>query len=109
MENTTTKPYTRILQFIAMGSGCGDCGKNVMMNASTRNSKEKILRGSPKRPSENRDVRSGSPLRRFSVTHDIETMYEESRAPIPRELMMLKATIEPMLMSDSRIARIYEN
>lgn len=53
IENTTTAPYTNMLQFIVSLFGCGDCGKNVMMNASTRKSTEKMLIGSPARPNEN--------------------------------------------------------
>lgn len=40
------------------------------------------------------------------VMQEMETMYEESRAPIPREEMMLKAIVEPMLIRERRTAMV---
>lgn len=38
----------------------------------------------------------------------IETMYEESRAPVPNDVMMFKATSLPRLIRDSNIAKMYD-
>ena len=45
---------------------------------------------------------SGCPLHRLSRTQLIEMMYEKSRAAVPRDMIALKATDEPMLMSARR-------
>jgi len=77
-----------------------------MTNASTRNSTEKMFMGNPARPSANLLGTSTSPRRRLSVMQDMDTMYDESRAPMPMEDMMLNAIVEPMLIRESRMAMV---
>lgn len=40
---------------------------------------------------------------RFINMHEMVIMYEETREPMVSEMMALKATVDPMLMSESRI------
>lgn len=108
MEKITTTPNTRMFQFIAAGAGCGVVGKKVITNASMRNKTENMFKGSPKRPRENLEGSSTSPRRRFNVIQEIETIYEEIRAPVPSDVMMLKATVDPMLINERSTAMAYE-
>lgn len=103
-EKTVTEPKTKAFQFIAAASGSGVLGKNDMTKSNEMKRTERMLIGSPAAPGENREGRKGSFLRRFSVTQEIETMYDDSSAPTPRDVIMLKATVDPMLMRESKTA-----
>ena len=46
---------------------------------------------------------------RLMIKQLIEMMYELSSAPVPREVIMFKATALPRLIKESNIAKTYEN
>ena len=69
-----------------------------MTNAKMRKMSERTFIGNPNFPRLNFEGSSGSLRNRLSTMQEIETMYDDSRAHNAREEMLLKATIEPMLI-----------
>jgi hypothetical protein len=53
----------------------------------------------------NLDGRSGSPASLRQTMHEMHTMYEAVRVPVPRDVTMLNAAVLPMLIREMTIAR----
>jgi len=60
----------------------------------------KAFTANPALPKEKRRGRRGCFLYRLRQTHDMEMMYEERRAQTPREVILLYAVREPMLIRE---------
>lgn len=57
-----------------------------------------MLIASPKRPSDHRRGGKGAPHNRLQTRHPIVTMYEVRTDTPPKELIALRAVVEPRLM-----------
>ena len=60
------------------------------------------LQNMPSFPRLNFDGSSGSFFDLLTIIHEMETMYDDSKAQRESEEMLLKATVEPMLIKASR-------
>ena len=97
-----TEPNIRILQFMNAGVGFTSDGKNDQTKVKTRKMSEAMFRGRPNLPRSKRRGSSCSLRHRFNAMHEMEQIYEARIATSEREAMLLKATVEPMLMRASR-------
>jgi hypothetical protein len=75
----------RMLQFMPAAFGFGPIGMNEKMKTKTRKTIDAMLMGRPALPKSNLDGRSGSPRIRFSVMHEMETIYEAKMAAVESE------------------------
>jgi len=82
-----TLAYITIDQFIVLSGGAAIGGKKDMTKERIKKPMEAILMGRPQRPSEKRELSNGSPRILLAVTQPIETMYDESKAQTPREII----------------------
>jgi hypothetical protein len=93
-------------QFITLSGGFGAGGKKQKIYTSMRNAMENALTAKPYLPRLNLRMSNGSFRYLLTQTHDIETMYDESSALTPSEVMLLYAVRLPMLMSESRVEMV---
>lgn len=91
-----------MFQFMNCALGFGVEGKKARTNAKARKTIEMILSGRPYLPSLKRDGSSGSLRHLFNKMHQMDTMYEDRIAHSESEAMLLKATVEPMLIRESK-------
>ena len=78
--------------------GCGAAGKNKKTNASDKNAKAIALTNMPAAPRLKRDGKRASPRTRRANMQPMTTMYEDTRPSWPREVITLKAIVEPRMM-----------
>jgi hypothetical protein len=97
-----TAPNIRILQFMNAGVGFGSSGKKDQTKVKTRKTSEAMLSGRPNLPRSKRRGSSCSLRHRFNAMQEIEHIYDARIATSESEAMLLKATVEPMLMRASR-------
>jgi hypothetical protein len=92
-----------MLQFISSSGGLGSGGKKQKMYTKMRNRTENRLIANPKRPRFHLRARRGSLRQRLKQTQEMDTIYDDKRALTPSDVMLLYATTEPILMSESSI------
>lgn len=91
-----------ILQFIDFASTSLVKGKKLNVKTIARNKIETVSTNGVYFPILQRVAGSGCFFHRLSLTQEIDMMYEESRAAVPRDMMALKAMLDPMLIRARR-------
>lgn len=90
-----------MLQLNSAGVGFGTCGKKDMIKTSTRYATEMALTTTPYRPIDHRAGGSVSGCRSLRISkHDIDIAYDDMSAATPRDTMLLKAMVLPMLIRE---------
>lgn len=79
-----------------------EIGKKIKTQTMSRNNTAPMLTKTPKRPRFQRRGGSGSPRKRRTMRQVKDIMYVASNAETARDPMALKATVEPILIKDSR-------
>jgi hypothetical protein len=85
------------------GVGLGTGGKKQNTQTKVRNNIEATLIANPYFPRLKRRLISGSSFHRLTQTQEMDTMYEESRALTPSEVILLYAVRLPMLIKDNKV------
>lgn len=98
-----TPTYITTLQFIVSRVTDVDRGKKAKTKRGNRKAMAPMLIAIPNRPNDHRWGGSASPRSRFNNTQPIETMYADMSDVIVREMMALRATCDPMLISERRM------
>lgn len=80
-------------------------GKKLMTKVKARKQMAAKLIGIPSFPRSNARSKRGCLRRRRRATQEMENRYEESRAATPSDRTWLKATVEPMLTSDTQVVK----
>lgn len=75
------------------------------MNARPRKHSAIALTNIPDRPRVKREGSKGSLRRRCAKIQDMQIMYEDTRPRSPREVITLKAIVEPMIISESSVVQ----
>ena len=88
-------------QFIDIGDTGTAIGKNAKTNIGNRKAIARKLMTMPYFPSDHRAGGSGSPRHLLCMRQPIVTMYEDISDEIVIEFIALRATGEPMLMSET--------
>lgn len=101
--NTMVPPNMTTFQFIVLSVTGIATGKNTKTQTTSKNTRAPRLMKMPKRPRDQRLGGSGGPRRRLRIKVMKDIMYVPSRAETAREPIALNATVEPMLISDSRV------
>jgi hypothetical protein len=104
-ENDKMNPKIRQLQFIPSAVGRGVAGKKQKMNPTDKNSNAIPLTTTPAPPRLKRDAKRASPRRRFAKMQPMTTRYEEMSPTSPRDVITLKAMVEPMMMRDISVVQ----
>ena len=86
-------------------SGLGAAGKNRNKNAIQRKQIAKMLIGMPSLPRLNREGGNRSPRSRFASITPMTTRYEVKRPVAETDNMILKAVVEPMMISAMRTVK----
>lgn len=103
-----TPPYMTTLQFIVCLLTLLVRGKNAKTKMGNRNASAAMLIAMPKHPRDHRRGGSGSPRMRLRRTQPMERMYADINDVIVREMMAVRATWEPMLISESSMVTASE-
>lgn len=90
-------------QFIVVGSTGVTPGNIVKTKIGSSQQSAPMLTARPQRPSDHGRGGSGSLRRRFMTRQVMQVRYEPSRLAQLRESMAFKATLEPMLIRDSKL------
>lgn len=95
-------PNMTTFQFIVGGVTGIETGKNTKTQTTRRNITAPTLTKMPARPRDQRLDGSGGPRIRRRIRQVKDMMYVPSKAETAREPIALNATVEPMLIKDSR-------
>ena len=88
-------------QFIVLAKTGVASGQKVKNQSGSTNVNAAMLMGRPARPSDHRRCGNAAPYSRRQIKQPIVTRYELRMATAPRELIDLKAVVEPMLIQAS--------
>lgn len=92
----------RIAQFIEAGSGLGTAGKNMKTKATIRKQAAMMLTGIPSRPRLNLEGGNSSFRSLFAIRVLITRRYDAKRPVALTESIILKAVVDPMMISARR-------
>jgi hypothetical protein len=101
----TTTPYIRMFQFMTLGAGLGKVGKKANKKTMHKYATEIPLIQMPALPRLNLQGSSCSPFHRLINMQEMEMMYEDNKAQVPRDAIELKATVLPMLIIERPIEK----
>lgn len=95
---------TRLDQFMvdAVSVGRGVGGKNAITKTTARKANASRLTGKPSTPRLNLEGNIGCPESLLQTKHPMHTLYDIISVPLVKETRLLKATVLPMLINDSR-------
>ena len=96
-----TPPNSKQPQFIESGSTGVETGKKANTNIGNKKIIEAMLTAIPYRPSDHRRAGSGSPRNRLYIKQPIVKIYDDIKDEIVMELIALRATVEPILISET--------
>lgn len=91
-----------MLQFIVSGVTSLVKGKKLNVKTMARNRIDTVSTNGENFPMLQRAGGNGCFFQRLIRTHVMEMMYDVSSAAVPNDMMALKATDEPILMSERR-------